>query len=60
MHGLALNVSTDLQYFQMINPCGIPECPMTSLEELVRDRVRMSEVKEILKNALEEVFSDPG
>jgi len=47
-HGFALNVSTDLSYFSLMNPCGIQGCAMTSLEtELatpvtsaaVRDRV---------------------
>lgn len=30
-HGLALNVNTDLSPFSWINPCGIPNCTMTSL-----------------------------
>ncbi len=33
MHGLALNVSTDLSYFERIRPCGISDKPMTSLVE---------------------------
>ena len=31
-HGFALNVSTDLSYFDLIVPCGIPEVSMTSIE----------------------------
>lgn len=31
MHGVALNVSTDLRYFQAINPCGFTDRPATSL-----------------------------
>ncbi|MBT4342084.1 MAG: lipoyl(octanoyl) transferase LipB [Chloroflexi bacterium] len=32
MHGFALNVSTDLSYFQHIIPCGMPDLPFTSIE----------------------------
>ena len=32
MHGFALNVSTDLSFFQHIIPCGMPDLPFTSIE----------------------------
>lgn len=32
MHGLALNVATDLSHFNMIVPCGMPELPVTSIQ----------------------------
>lgn len=32
-HGLALNVATDLEPFQWINPCGLTDCRMTTLEQ---------------------------
>jgi lipoyl(octanoyl) transferase len=39
MHGLALNVSTDLRGFDAIVPCGIAGCRMTSMERLTRSAV---------------------
>jgi len=32
MHGFALNLTVDLSYFSLINPCGLPSSVMTSLE----------------------------
>lgn len=43
-HGFALNVSTDLRKFEMMVPCGIPECEMTSLEVLLRRPIGVAEV----------------
>ncbi|MDD2319491.1 MAG: lipoyl(octanoyl) transferase LipB [Geobacteraceae bacterium] len=45
MHGFALNVNTDLSFFQRIHPCGIIGCPVTSLSELCGSHVSMHEVK---------------
>lgn len=56
MHGLALNVSTDLSYFDLINPCGIPNCPMTSLERLLGKSIGMDEVKGEMRRAVGQVF----
>ena len=38
MHGFALNVATDLRAFDLIVPCGIPGCRMTSMERLLSRR----------------------
>jgi lipoyl(octanoyl) transferase len=35
LHGLALNVTTDLNYFNLIVPCGLPGRPVTSVHKLL-------------------------
>ena len=50
-HGFALNINTDLAYFQLINPCGYSSATMTSMAEQVGQRVVFDEVKEALVDA---------
>ena len=38
MHGLALNVSTDLEYFKNIIPCGIENKDVTSIEKEIKKK----------------------
>ena len=56
MHGLALNVNTDLNYFNMIVPCGIDDRDVTSIEREVGHKVGMEEVKGKLLLNLQNVF----
>jgi lipoate-protein ligase B len=49
LHGLALNVETDLRFFELIVPCGLTGKPVTSLRQLLGDRTPpMSVVRDIL------------
>jgi lipoyl(octanoyl) transferase len=57
MHGFALNVNTDLNYFNFIIPCGIQNKKVTSIKEELGRQVDMEEVKEKLKRNFEKVFS---
>lgn len=59
MHGLALNVSTDLSYFESINPCGMAECPVTSLENLLDRTVPIKAVKKVMKDEIRRIFVSP-
>lgn len=56
MHGFALNVNTDLDYFSYIHPCGFIDKGVTSLEIELGHPVDMSEVKETVKNNFQVVF----
>jgi lipoyl(octanoyl) transferase len=56
MHGFALNVNTDLSYFDNIIPCGIVNKQVTSMEKELQAKVDMQEVKEKLKRNFEQVF----
>lgn len=57
MHGFALNVNTNLHYFDYIIPCGIQNKKVTSLEKELGREVPIEEVKEKLKINFEKVFS---
>ena len=57
MHGFALNVNTDLSYFNNIIPCGIANKQVTSIEKELGYKVDIEEVKEKVKMNFEKVFS---
>ena len=48
MHGFALNVNTDLKYFQYINPCGFVDKGVTSMEKEIGEKVVVEKVKRLL------------
>ena len=50
MHGFALNINTDLNYFNYINPCGFSDKGVTSMTQELGKKADMQEVKESVKN----------
>ena len=44
-HGFALNVNTDLSYFELIRPCGLDPSTMTSMKQLTGRPLALGEVK---------------
>ena len=55
-HGFALNVATDLRYFQQIIPCGIADKDVTSLEQLLGTAPPHAEVEQRVAAAFGAVF----
>jgi lipoyl(octanoyl) transferase len=55
-HGFALNVTTDLEHFGLIVPCGITDKTVTSIEKLTGRAASMTEVESIVTNAFAAVF----
>jgi lipoyl(octanoyl) transferase len=56
LHGFALNINSDLSYFNYIVPCGISDKAVTSLDKEVGTKIDMNELKEILKSKLVQLF----
>lgn len=56
MHGFALNVNTDLSYFNMIVPCGIKDKHVTSMEKELGSPLNMEEVARAVCKNFENVF----
>jgi lipoyl(octanoyl) transferase len=57
MHGFALNVNTQLHYYDGIIPCGIFEYGVTSIQKILGDEIDMNEVKSILTACFKNIFS---
>jgi lipoate-protein ligase B len=55
-HGFALNVSTDLSYFDVMVPCGIPEVRMTSVAAELGRTVLLEEVADRVVTAFTTTF----
>ena len=57
MHGLALNVNTDLSYFEGIIPCGINNKGVTSINNELSQKVDLKKVREIMIKNFEKKFN---
>ena len=57
MHGLALNVNTDLRYFDGIIPCGIFDYGVTSMEKLTGSKQDINKVKNTIIKYFNNILS---
>jgi lipoyl(octanoyl) transferase len=57
MHGLALNINSDLSYFNFINPCGFTDRGVTSMQKELGQEVDFREISHVMKNAFRELFA---
>ena len=56
-HGLALNVNPDLEPFGWINPCGLSDVTMASMEEITREKIQVEDVESSMIHHINRVFS---
>lgn len=56
MHGFAFNINTNMEYYSYINPCGITDKTVTSMQQELGNKVDFNEVQEKLKGYFVEVF----
>lgn len=57
MHGIALNVQPDLNYFGNIVPCGIQDKAVTSMSEELGRKIDIEEVRSVLLQEMAAVFN---
>ena len=57
MHGFAFNINTDLDYFNLIVPCGISDKAVTSLEKELGRQVDMQEIRDRFLHHFARIFN---
>jgi len=55
-HGFSLNINNDLSFFELINPCGIKDCPVTSIAALTGRAIDSNELKSGLIRNFKKIF----
>lgn len=56
MHGFALNVNTDMRYYNYINPCGFASSAVTSIQQELGREISMDEVKRIAMEKFNTIY----
>lgn len=56
-HGLSINLKVDLDFFNMINPCGLKDVAMVSLDRIVNKEITMEEAKNAILLDFDNVFN---
>ena len=59
MHGFALNVNTNLEYFSYINPCGFDTTGVTSRDKELKRSLNLEQIKGELKSIFMDLFLVP-
>ena len=57
MHGLAVNISTDLSYFDNIISCGIEGVKMTTIDKELGKKIAMNDIKKQLISNFNKIFN---
>jgi lipoyl(octanoyl) transferase len=58
LHGLAINLNTQLEDFNLIVPCGLTDTKMTSLAKILKQKIDMQDARDRLENAFVAEFKD--
>lgn len=57
MHGFALNVNTQMEYFQYINPCGFVDKGVSSIQQELGNPIDIQDVERVLVSSLLRLFN---